>query len=53
MEYGKYPTKHQYQKMIQHSEVEREHHALEGIYLRNTKKTKERGIKPFQNLQNR
>jgi hypothetical protein len=53
MESGKDPAKNQYQTMIQDSEVEREHHALEAIYLRNTKKTKERGIKPFQNFQNR
>jgi hypothetical protein len=53
MESRKDPAKNQYQTMIQDSEVEWEHHALEAIYLRNTKKTKERGIKPFRNFQNR
>ena len=32
-ECGTDPTKNQYQTMIQDSEVEREHHALEEIYL--------------------
>ena len=53
MESKKDPTKNQYQTMIQDSEVEREHHTLEEIYLWNTKKTKERGINPFHNFQNR